>query len=454
MRTRSRPARVFVRTYGCTLNQADSDIIAGLLRREGFRISSSEKQADVVVLNTCTVKAATENKTLNELRRLSDGRKKVVVAGCMAVLEKRIRAVSNDAPIVWPGAVEMVPEAVKAVVSGRKPSASDPMVFKSFLKKDELPRIFTKPILRMPMQEGCASACFFCQTRLARPRMVSYSPKTIVRNIEEGLRKGAREVQLTGMDAGAYGMDLGGTGNGMDLVSLMHSINSIGVPAGKAFRVRLGMINPNHAKRMLKGIASELGSDASRFYKFIHIPVQTGSEKVCREMNRPHTVKDFADAVNFLRKEIHGISIATDIIVGYPTETEGDFEQTLALIRSVKPDVVNLSKFTPREGTRAKAMKQLDSAVVKRRSEVASELVKEICAGNNREYVGKALDVMVTEKGKGKSMKGRSFNYKQVVVISNPKTRSGIPKIGSFVKARIISANHGSLIGELESLRK
>lgn len=450
MRTRSRPERVFVRTYGCTLNQADSDIIAGLLRREGFRISSSEKSADVIVLNTCTVKAATENKTLNELRRLSDGNKKVVVAGCMAVLEKRIRAVSNDAPIVWPGAVEMVPEAVKAAVSGRKPTVSDPLIFKSFLKKDGLPRIFTKPILRMPIQEGCASACFFCQTRLARPKMASYSPKTVVRNIEEGLEKGAKEVQLTGMDAGAYGMDLGGARNGVDLVSLMRSINSIDVPAGKEFRVRLGMINPNHAKRMLEGIAGELSSSEGKFFRFIHIPVQTGSEKVCREMNRPHTVKDFTDAVRYLRKKVPGISIATDIIVGYPTESEGDFRQTLSLIRSVKPDVVNLSKFTPRDGTRAKVMKQLDSAVVKRRSVIASELVKGVCDGNNWRYVGKTLDVLVTEKGKQGSMKGRSDNYKQVVIISGSK----VPKLGSSVRVKIESANHGSLIGRPESPRK
>jgi len=233
------------------------------------------------------------------------------------------------------------------------------------------------------------------------------------------------------MDSGAYGLDIGS-----NLPTLLRELLSV----EGDFKIRLGMINPQHLARFGDRLIELMKSE--KFYRFIHIPVQTGSEKVCREMNRPHSVKDFKKWVGKFRKAFPSITIATDIIVGYPTETEKDFEETLALIKSVKPDVVNLSKFTSRAGTKAALLKQLPTEVIKKRSEIAARLIKKIAVEKNKKYIGRTLDVLVLEKGKNKTTKGRTENYKQVVI-------KGKTKLGARVMVKIKSANHGSLFGEV-----
>lgn len=417
--------KVYIETYGCTLNQADGDIIRALLKHE---IVGNEQESDVVVLNTCTVKGPTENRMFERIKSLKD--RKLVVAGCLAANESRIRKIAPLAPILWPSSLGRVNDAVDSAMKGVPATYKDG-------SKEGLPKVFTPPIARIPINDGCTSSCHFCQTKFARPALQSYSPKTIVKWINESVRLGAREIQLTSMDLGAYGLDIG-----TDLAEMLEMIahdNSSGrVETG--FLVRLGMINPNHAKRMLPEIISAL--DNPRFYKFLHLPVQTGSEKVCREMNRDHTVKDFVDIVAAARKKIPEITIATDIIVGYPTETKEDFNQTKELLRKIKPDVVNLSKFSARPGTKAKKLRQLDTKEIKARSREANGLVKEICLERRRSLIGRSYDVLITERQR--DFTGRNTNYTQVVV----KDFKG--QLGDFVNVKITDANHGCVFGKTE----
>ncbi|MDD5023018.1 MAG: tRNA (N(6)-L-threonylcarbamoyladenosine(37)-C(2))-methylthiotransferase, partial [Candidatus ainarchaeum sp.] len=340
-----------------------------------------EEKADVVILNTCTVKGATENKIMKRIERLKN--KKLIIAGCMGINENRIRKIRKNAVIVHPGALGNIVDAVKNCTSGKI------RTYREIEEKDNFPREITYPIYRMPIQEGCVGNCYFCQTKIARPKLMSYNKERVISLITEAVSKGAKEIQLTGMDTGAYGIERGTT-----LVELLKEISEI---PGE-FKVRLGMINPAHAKRMIKGIIKQMSN--SKFYKFIHLPVQTGSEKVCKEMNRSHTVKDFVYCVEKFRKEIPDILIATDIIVGYPTEKEEDFEETKKLLSKTKPDIVNISKFTPRPGTKAKEMKQLDSKIVKNRSSELTELSRKIALDNNRKIIGKKYTVRITEKQK------------------------------------------------------
>lgn len=418
--------RVYIETYGCTLNQADSDIMAALL--SNHELVQSVEESDVVILNTCTVKGVTENKIFDRMRRLYDSGKPVVIAGCITANLKKIREYCPNVPVLGTSALRHIDQAVHDAQSGR---ASEFMEHES---KDGLPKLLTAPICRIPLNEGCVSKCHFCHTKAARPFLRSYSPKTIVKWINEAVEKGAKEIQLTSQDAGAYGIDIK-----TSLIPLLDSINNDDSSShtDKRFLVRIGMINPDHAKRMLDGIIKALSG--TRFYKFLHVPVQTGSEKVCREMNRDHTVKDFTDLVTTLREAVPDIAIATDIIVGYPTETEADYEQTLDLIRTAKLDMVNLSKFSPRPGTVAKSMKQLDSAEIKRRSELATTIIEKVRQETRQKYVGKQLPVLITEKEK--DFKGRAINYHQVVV----KDFDG--KLGDWTKVEIFDANHGSLFG-------
>jgi len=420
-------AKVYLETYGCTLNQADSDKIEAILRARGHGVACSVSRvpcpddADVIILNTCTVKGPTENKILERIRKLETGNRTLVICGCMAANAEKLRRFTN-APIVWPGAIARIGDAVEDALCGQATE------YKAPESKEGLPSVITKPIMRLAIAEGCTGSCTFCQTKLARPLLRSMSPQGVLRRMADGVKAGAKEIQLTAMDTGAYGLDVG-TG----LPALLDCVN--GMEGG--FLVRLGMINPDHALRMEGGLLSAL--KGPRLYKFLHAPVQSGSENVCRDMGRRHTVADFEAVVRDFRKEIPDITIATDIIVGYPTEGEKDFGDTIALLSRVKPDVVNLSRFSPRPGTKAKALRPLDNREVKRRSAEAAALARGICAERNRALVGKTLDVLITERQR--DFTGRTIGYKQVVV----KDFHGA--LGDRVRVKITDANHGSLFG-------
>jgi MiaB-like tRNA modifying enzyme len=416
--------KVHIKTYGCTLNQADSDIMQALLSGS-HELVDTVGESDVVLLNTCTVKGATENKTYELMKKLQAQGKRFVIAGCLTADMDRIRKYAPLAPIIGTSSLKSVNDAVQDAADGK------PTMYKSFESKDELPKLLTKPIMRIPINDGCVSSCFFCHTKKARPLLRSYPPKMVIMWIEQAVANGAREIQLTSMDSGAYGIDLK-----TDLVKLLDAIAQ--QPLEEKFLVRLGMINPEHAKRMLPDVIRVMKH--RRFYRFLHIPVQTGSEKVCKEMNRDHTVQDFRDIVAAVRAEMPEATIATDIIVGYPTETEADFQQTLDLLREIKPDIINVSKFSPRPGTKAKELPQLHNDVIKARSAETAALVKQISLGRRKAHIGKNYRVLVTEKQK--DFTGRNINYLQVVV----KGFKG--QLGDWIDVRITDANHGSLFGE------
>ncbi len=420
-------ARVYLETYGCTLNQADSDILKALIS-EAHQLVENESEADVLIVNTCTVKGVTENKILSRIESIQ---KPKVVTGCMSANQEKIRRFAPKAPIVGTSSLSSINLAIDDALSGR------PTSYTANESKDSLPKILSAPIMRIPINDGCLSACTFCQTKIARPFLRSYSPKTVVKWINAGVKNGAREIQLTSMDSGAYGRDIR-----TNLIELLEAIanDDSQYKTGEGYLIRLGMINPDHAKAMLPDLIRLM--KGPKFYKFLHVPVQTGSEKVCREMNRDHTVQDFIDIVNAVRSEIPDAMISTDIIVGYPTETDDDYQETLELLKQTRPDVINISKFSPRPGTKAREMKQLPTQLVKKRSLETTELARSINLGNRRNLIGKRYRVLVTENQP--DFKARNINYQQVIL----KEFGG--KLGDFANVKIIDAIHGSLFGELE----
>lgn len=414
--------KIYIETYGCTLNRADSDSMKALLSERGHQIVEDENSADVVVLNTCTVKDPTHNKTVERIKRLREKGKKTVIAGCMVINRKLMENIAPESPLVWPSARVSITDAVEDAANGnaihyRETGVSDK-------------RILTAPIARIPIGEGCTGNCNFCHTKFARPVLRSEEEKTILSQIETAAGLGAKELQLTAMDTGAYGLDRGTT-----LIDLLHLINAV----EGDFMVRLGMINPHHASRMRTRLVDEIAGP--RFYKFLHMPVQSGSEKVLKEMNRPHTAKDFSDIAKLARKMLGDVSIATDIIVGYPTETEEDFKETLRLIEECRPEVVNISRFSPRPGTKAAKLKQIPVDIVKTRSRELRELVIRLGKQRNEARVGMDEEVIITEKQRDYT--GRTKSYRPVAV----KNFKG--EKGKKVKVRISGFTHTTLIGKV-----
>jgi len=429
--------RVFLETYGCTLNQAESDIMAGILKSGGHTLCEKEEDAEILIINTCTVKGATENKIIARIKKLVAEGKPIVLAGCLSADEKRLRSFAPTAPIVKTMSISRIADAIEDAIDGQA------TVFSDYERKDRLPRIFTAPILRVPINDGCVGHCNYCQTKIARPYLRSYSMKTVSGWISEGISNGAKEIQLASQDLGAYGLDIRS-----DLIKLLDTIQgddsemrlrAVSASGSGDFFIRLGMINPDHAKRMLPDIARHLKSP--NMYRFIHIPLQSGSEKVCKDMERSHSVADFVAIVKRLRDETPDLTIATDIIVGYPTEREEDYQMTLDLMRSLKLDVVNVSKFSPRPGTKAKSMEQLDNGTIKRRSSELVPIVREVSAEKNRELIGRTFKALVTEKDR--DFKGRTMSYKTVVI------RDFDGRLGDIVDVRIIGAAYWGLFGEI-----
>ncbi|MBI5158865.1 tRNA (N(6)-L-threonylcarbamoyladenosine(37)-C(2))-methylthiotransferase [Candidatus Micrarchaeota archaeon] len=418
--------KFFLETFGCTLNQADSELIKGVMFSHGASEAQSVAKADVVIINSCTVKKATEQKILERIKKLK--KKKLVVAGCMPSADKElIERFAPNACLVGPRSVGRVFEAASAVLNGDK---------KHFLSVEEkvcLPRFRGGVVARIPIAEGCTGACSFCQTKIARGKLSSYPESFLLREIVHSVRLGAREVQLTAQDTGAYGKDLGSS-----LVSLLDKVKNLKAK----FRARVGMMNPEHALEFLAPFCDALNS--SKFYKFAHIPVQSGSDEVLKAMLRNYCVEDFVRVVAILRSRVPLVTIATDVICGFPTETEDDFEQTMKLVEIIKPDVVNVSRFTPRKGTKAAGLKQLPDNIIKARTARMAELCRRVSVENNRQLVGRQFEVLVTERNeKHKMFTGRIPNYKQVAL------RGEDVHLGDFVKVKIMGITQSGLVGKI-----
>jgi len=382
-------------------------------------LASNEEEADVVVVNTCAVKGPTEDKIVHYLNELKKKGKKFVIAGCLTANKPLVSR--YGVPVISTTAISHINEAVKDALEGKQ------SFYYQLEKKENLPLSFTPPIGKIPIQEGCFSSCHFCFTKLAR-RYQSRTPGQIIRWIKQALMEGCKEIDLTGTDIGTYGKDVGS-----NLVELLELITQI----EGDFRVRIGMGSPHYYKQMLEGLLRVY--DSPKIYKFFHLSIQSGSEKVVREMNRSHTVQDWIDVLKAFREKYgKRFTAATDIIVGYPTETEEDFEQTLRFLERWRPDVVNLSKFTPRPFTEAAKLRQLPSEVIKKRSFIVHELLKEINYKNNELHLGESYRVLVTEP-----KKARTDFYRQVVLDKD------VP-LGSFVEVEIYDVSHTSLFGKVK----
>ncbi len=365
--------KIFIKTYGCAANQSDSEAMMGLLKEKGYSLAGSENDADFIIVNTCSVKNKTQSKELHYIRDISKN-KKVIVGGC---LTKSIN-IRKYSPRVT---------AVFDTNSLTKLHNILENPHDEFSDKKESGRL-NLPIVRIKnniglisIGQGCVNNCSFCSTKLARGNLMSYRIGDIYRALEGCINDDCKLIYITSQDNGAYGLDIK-----TDLISLLTEILQI----EGDFKIRIGMANPWHIKRMLPGLIQIYKN--KKIIKFLHIPVQSGSNKILKEMKRTHTTEDFVYIAERFREEIPNITIATDIIVGYPTEKEEDFQQTLSLIKKIKPEVINMSKFSSRPGTKASKLKQLNSEVIDSRSKKLAELYNNYKLNKNKEELIQIID--------------------------------------------------------------
>ncbi|MBS3106301.1 tRNA (N(6)-L-threonylcarbamoyladenosine(37)-C(2))-methylthiotransferase [Candidatus Woesearchaeota archaeon] len=405
-------------TQGCSANLADTEIMEGHVLQAGYFLTDKEEDADIIVMNSCTVKGKTETYFRKKLKQLEQKNKKVILAGCIPQSEKRRSEWANHS-MIGTYQVDKIAQVVNETLEGN---------LVSLLQRENRPRLNLPKTRKnsvveiVPISQGCLSACSFCKTKLARGNLYSYRPEDIVRHISKAVEDGAKEIWLTSQDNGAYGRDIG-----TNMVELLRKILTI----PREFRVRFGMGNPDHMKDLADGIIEVFSHP--KMYQFIHIPVQTGSNRVLEAMRRGYTVEDYRMLVKKLKEKLPNLTISTDLICGFPTETEEDFQETLSLVKDTKPDVINISRFWPREGTPAARMKQLPGAILKDRTRRLTELFREVALENNQKWKGWKGKVLITEQGKHDVMLGRNYAYKQVVV-------PGFCEIGSTREVEIADA--------------
>ncbi len=428
-------SNILIETYGCTLNQADSDIIESLLTGNGFKVSrgtyspKTGAEYDFVILNTCTVKRATEQRITGRLKSMRSIGGRLVVTGCMAGANGDI--ITREAPeasIIKPSGIVGITEVLKKIAQNGR------VEYDGTGREDKAAYLVPggSTISRIPISEGCLSSCGFCETRHARGPLNSFSERLILKAVEASVRAGAREIQITSQDIGAYGAD-----RKTDISELVSQAADI---PGE-FMIRIGMLNPEHLHKYLDGLIGVYSS--SKVYKFMHLPVQSGSNRILSAMNRRYTVEEFSSHLAELRRKVSGISIETDLIVGYPSETEKEFEETVGMVESLRPTITNISKFGARPHAPASKMRQLDGKVTKLRSIRLSRIVKRMQYLEFSKAVGSKLDVLLTEAN-GDSVTGRTGSYIAVAV-------NGIGKeyIGRRVKVEITKNSYACLIGTL-----
>jgi len=386
-------ARYHIETYGCTANRGESRQIERALRDGGHHEASGPDDADVAILNTCTVVEKTERNMLTRAQELDEETPgDLVVTGCMALAQgEEFRNAGVDAEVLhW----DEVPSHVR---NGECPTTTP----------DAEP-ILDGVVGILPIARGCMSDCSYCITKQATGKIDSPSISENVDRARALVHAGAKELRITGQDTGVYGWD--------DGERKLHTLlDRICTEIDDEFRVRVGMANP----KGVHGIREELAAvfaEHDELYNFLHVPVQSGSDDVLGDMRRQHQVSEFLEVVDTFDDALGEWTLSTDFICGFPTETDADHEQSMALLREVRPEKVNVTRFSKRPGTDAADMKGLGGTLKKERSKAMSEVKREIVGEAYEKLVGEERSVLVVEQGTGDSVKCRDDAYRQIIV--------------------------------------
>jgi len=419
--------QVFIKSFGCSTNLADGEALAGCLTEAGYKLVGTFEAADVIIYNTCAVKGPTENRMIEILKRVPSD-KKLIVTGCLPLInfERLHKEVRFDG-VAGPAVGNKVIDVVRRVLNGEQVVALEGAV--NAKPSLDIPRLQLNSVVGIvPINYGCLGSCAYCCVVFARGSLRSYSIQEIVERVRTDLASGVREFWITSQDTACYGKD-----KGTNLASLLKALCGI----EGDFKIRVGMMTPNFAKSILEDLVEVFQSE--KIFKFIHLPVQSGDDKVLKNMRRFYCVKDFKDIVNTFRSSFSDITLATDVICGFPRETEEAFERTLRLIEEAQPDIVNVSKFFARPQTIAAEMQKdsIPSQEIKCRSRLAAKLAKDVAFKRNQRWTGWAGEVFVDEVGKVLgSLVGRNFAYKPVVL----KNVGSNGLIGRTLHVKIVKA--------------
>ncbi|XP_065160143.1 threonylcarbamoyladenosine tRNA methylthiotransferase [Atheta coriaria] len=425
---------IYVKTWGCAHNNSDSEYMAGQLAAYGYTLTENKNEADLWLLNSCTVKNPAEDHFRNEIESGQQQGKHIVLAGCVpqgAPKSSFMAGLSVIGVQQIDRVVEVVEETLKGNtcrILGMKKSNGK----KSGGASLQLPKVRRNPLIEIiAINTGCLNQCTYCKTKHARGDLGSYPPEEIIARAVQAFEEGVVEIWLTSEDTGTYGRDIGSS-----LPELLWKLVEV-IPEG--CRLRLGMTNPPYILDYLDEMAKIMAHP--RVYSFLHVPVQSGSDSVLGDMKREYCRADFERVVNTLQSQIAGMTIATDIICGFPTETLDDFEETLTLCEKYKFPSLFINQFFPRPGTPAALMPRIPAQDVKLRTRRLTDLFNSYEPYGHK--IGEIQEVLVTETSHDKKhYVGHNKFYEQVLVPIDEAY------MGKLVTVKITSATKFSMMGE------
>jgi len=428
---------VYLETYGCSANQNNSEILKGILTNSGYQITNNEKIAEIIILNTCVVKSKTENKIKRRIQDLNSSHKLLIITGCMPETDaKQIKQLNPNTILLG---THHYKDILK-LINNYNENKLDILKQNIFLEnkneeKLNLPKIPNNKLISIiQISEGCLGQCSYCKTKLAKGNLYSYPEDKILSSIESDLSAGAKEIWLTSQDCANYNLDKGKS----ELISLLNKILAL----KHNFKLRLGMSDPNNILPILLLLIDIYKN--KKMYKFIHIPIQSASNKVLKDMNRFYTIEQEQRIIKEFRKQIPDITIATDIIVGYPTETEENHKENINFIKTYKPDVLNISKMSIHKNTTAEKLKPLPINIINKRTTELMNLHKQTALENKQKFKDKIINVFVNKKIEWNLYEARDENYNIVLISSKDKSILGK---NIDVKIKQVGVHH--LIGEM-----
>ena len=419
----------YIYTYGCQMNESDSERLAHQLESVGYVPTEVVDAADLIILNTCCVRETAENKIygrIGELKHLKEKNKNLIIAitGCMA--QKNQADMFKRAPhidiVLGTHNIQHINEMVKEVQRTKKRQVNVEM------DNTVLPELAAKPngtfFAWVPIMNGCNKFCTYCIVPHVRGREISRPVDAIVKDVRELGEKGFKEITLLGQNVNSYGLDFK---DGTDFGTLVDALD--GIPGIERIRYMT-----SHPQDMTKGMVDALGR-SSNIVTQLHLPVQSGSDNILKCMNRHYSVEKYKDLLQYCREKIDGVTITTDIIVGFPGETEEDFQQTLQLLKDIRYDMAFTFIYSKRSGTPAAEFEEQVPEEVKRvRLQALMDVQNEISLELYQAMEGKVYDIIVEGPSRTDENMwfGRTSGNKMVLF---PKQDS--LKIGDTIDVRI-----------------
>ncbi|MBU2600366.1 tRNA (N6-isopentenyl adenosine(37)-C2)-methylthiotransferase MiaB [bacterium] len=432
--------KVFIQTFGCQMNIYDSQVILERAMRIGYQEVETETKADLIILNTCSIRAHAEEKVFSKLgwlKKLKQEKKDLIIGicGCMAQhYRKTLFEKYNFLDfIVNSSNIDKLPTIIKQVKEGET-NITCLGNFKNSLEKIN-PYRKDKIFAYLPIIFGCDNFCSYCVVPFLRGKSRSRNLEEIVKEAEDLSQQGCQEITLVGQNVNSYGRDL--NNKTISFSALLRKLNSIeGIK-----RVRFITSHPKDVSDDLLDCLVSL----PKICKHIHLPVQSGSDKILDLMKRGYTAEKYLHLVDKLRKKVENISITTDFMVGFPGETKKDFEDTLNLARKVKFDKAFTFKFSPRKNTPAYKMKDQVEEEVLKRLQMLIAFQNEISKKKNEEYLGRIQEVLVEgESSKYKDRLCGKTNTFKMVLFNGEKSL-----IGRLIKVKITNCNMRTLEGKV-----